>query len=356
MNYSSSKISPELIFSHIWAIRSDARLAIMQQSLDSLITEIGSPKIIPNDLTVISYLIKNHGEWFSMACEGYSMSLTEKYEDRFLNLDFADLVLFVSLYYNYTDIQRSHTKNLLKKYFKRRESGYSESTMLFPGITSLTYGLVIYREQAEKLIMSITDMDDEEAKKLLRDLRKGDAKAHNYGDTFISLGEAKGLPRKKVRRVWALISRQAQLLTDYKFSIKLSWLLYQLQFLQTYYSTRVWTKIERFAKQYEHSLDVYRIEKINSLSLFSDINSHKYLWSKCKARLSEFLPESQFALFENVSSASFRSSTLTLKISGRSYFDRKETLDKIESFMLKIRPIFQEIYGADMKIVYEYEI
>lgn len=354
MNYSSSKISPELIFSHIWAIRSDARLAIMQQSLDSLIAEIGSPKIIPNDLTVISYLIKDHGGWFSMACEGYSMSLAEKYEDRFLNLDFADLVLFVSLCYNnIANIERRHTNNLLKKYFKRRESGYSESTMLFPEITSLTYGLLIYREQAEKLIKSITDMDDEEAKKLLRDLRKGDAKAHNYGDTFISLGEAKGLPRKKVRRVWALISRQAQLLTDYKFSVTLAWLLYQLQYLQTYYSTRVWTKVKRFAMQYKHSLDVYRIEKINSLSLFSDINSHKYLWSKCKARLSECLQESQFALFENVSSVSFRSSTLTLKISGKSFLERRETLEKIESFILIIRPIFNEIYGADMKIVYE---
>ena len=138
MKSNSLNIPPELIFSHIWAIRSDARLAVMQQSLDSLIAEIGNPKIIPNDLTVVSRLIKDQGIWFSMACEGYVMSLAEKYEDRFLNLTFKDLVMIVSLHFNYTDIQKKHTKNLLKKYFKRRQSCYDNSTLLFPDITSQT--------------------------------------------------------------------------------------------------------------------------------------------------------------------------------------------------------------------------
>ena len=53
MKSTSFNIPPELIFSHIWAIRSDARLAVMQQSLDSLIADIGSPEIIPNNHTVI---------------------------------------------------------------------------------------------------------------------------------------------------------------------------------------------------------------------------------------------------------------------------------------------------------------
>ncbi len=265
MKGTSLNIQPELIFSHIWAIQSDARLAVMQQSLDSLIAEIGNPEIIPNDLDVISELIKNRARWFSMGIEGYAVSLAEKYNEKYFNLGFKDLVLIVSLYYNYTDIERRHTNNLLKKYFKRRGSGYYESTMLFPEITGQTYGLLVYREQAEKMIMKITDMEYVEAKKLLFDLRIGNAQAHNYGDTFISLGEAKGLPKEKVRRVWALISRQAQLLTDYKFSIMLSWLLYQLQYLETYYRTRVWTKVKRFAKQYEHSVYVHHIEKINSI-------------------------------------------------------------------------------------------
>lgn len=267
MKFSSSNISPELIFSHIWAIQSDARLAVMQQSLDSLIAEIGSPEIIPNDLTVIRYLIKSRARWFSMGCEGYAMSLAEKYVDRYLNINFKDLVLIISLYYNYTDLESRHKNNLLKKYFKRRESGRYKSTMLFPEITAQTYGLLIYREQAEKMIMSITDMEHEEAKKLLRNLRKGNTKACNYGDTFISLGEAKGLPREKVRRVWALISRQAQMFTDYKFSLTLSWLLYQLQYLETYYSIRVWTKAKRFAHQYENKSNLSHIEAFNCLSI-----------------------------------------------------------------------------------------
>lgn len=260
-------IPPELIFSHIWAIRSDARLAVMQQSLDSLIAEIGNPKIIPNDLTVISSLIKNQGRWFSMSCEGYLMSLAKKYEDKFLNLTFKDLVMIVSLYFNYTDLQKRHTKNLLKKYFKRRQSSYDNSTLLFPDITCQTYGLLIYREQAERMIMAIADMRHEEAKKLICDLRKCTYEAQNYGETFISLGVAKGLPKEKVRRVWALISRQAQLLTDYKFSLALSWLLYQLQYLETYHLSRAWSKVRRFAKQYEHGINLRQIEKLNSLSM-----------------------------------------------------------------------------------------
>lgn len=266
MKYSSSNISPELIFSHIWAIQSDARLAVMQQSLDSLIADIGRPEIILNDLIVISRLIKSHGRWFSMACEGYAMSLAEKYEDRYLNLNFKDFVLFVSLHYNYTDIERRHTRCLLKKYFKRRQSRYYESTTLFPDITGQTYGLLIYREQAEKMIMAITDVGKEEANKLLRNIRMGDAQARNYGDTFISIGVSKGFPREKVRRVWALISRQAQLLTDYKFSLALSWLLYQMQYLETYYSSWLWAKVGELARQYDNVLNLNEIEAIHALT------------------------------------------------------------------------------------------
>ena len=267
MKFSSSNISPELIFSHMWAIQSDARLAVMQQSLDSLIADIGSPEIIPNNHTVISRLIKSHGRWFSMSCEGYVMSLAEKYEDRFLNLTFKDLVMIVSLHFNYTDIEKKHTKNLLNKYFKRRQSCYDNSTLLFSDITSQTYGLLIYREQAERMIMAITDLGHEEAEKLICDLHKCTYETQNYGETFISLGVAKGLPKEKVRRVWALISRQAQLLTDYKFSLALSWLLYQLEYLETYHLSRVWSKVRRFAKQYEYGINLRQIEKLNSLSI-----------------------------------------------------------------------------------------
>ena len=117
------------------------------------------------------------------------------------------------------------------------------------------------------MIMAIADMRHEEAKKLICDLRKCTYEAQNYGETFISLGVAKGLPKEKVRRVWALISRQAQLLTDYKFSLALSWLLYQLQYLETYHLTRVWTKVKRFANQYEGGLNLQQIETFNSLSI-----------------------------------------------------------------------------------------
>lgn len=376
MNSISSNIPPELIFSHIWAIRSGARLAAMQQSLDSLITEIGNPQIIPDDLTVISRLIDNKGRWFSMSCEGYVMSLAEKYEDRFLNLTFKDLVMIVSLYFNYTDIEKKHTKNLLKKYFKRRQSCYDNSTLLFPDITSQTYGLLIYREQAERMIMAITDMGNEEANKLLRNLRKAVFEAQNYGDTFISLGVAKGLPREKVRKVWALISRQAQLLTDYKFSLALSWLLYQLQYLETYYSTRVSSKIKSFAKQYETGMDLAHIEKINSLnSLKEELDegkrdghlsqchkkdietpSHSDMWHKCKKLLQERLSEKKYQLFKDVESISFDNNVLILAVKDYEMMDKLENLiDNRRNDKGIFATTLKEVYGDDMQLMYDVE-
>lgn len=370
-------IPPELIFSHIWAIRSDARLAVMQQSLDSLIAEIGNPKIIPNDLTVISSLIKNQWGWFSMNCEGYLMSLAKKYEDKFLNLTFKDLVMIVSLYFNYTDLQKRHTKNLLKKYFKRRQSCYDNSTLLFPDITCQTYGLLIYREQAVRMIMAITDMGHEDAKKLICDLRKCTYEAQNYGETFISLGVAKGLPKEKVRRVWALISRQAQLLTDYKFSLALSWLLYQLQYLETYHLSRAWSKVRRFAKQYEHGINLAHIEKINFINSTKEdldeckretgilpqcnkkdieIPSHSDMWHKCKKLLQQRLSGDKFQLFKDVESKSFDNKVLTLVVKD---FKMMDKLEKLIDNRRNDKGIFvatlKEVYGDDMQLMYDVE-
>ena len=377
MKSTSFKIPPELIFSHIWAIRSDARLAVMQQSLDSLIAEIGNPQIIPNDLTVVSRLIKNQGIWFSMACEGYVMSLAEKYEDRFLNLTFKDLVVIVSLHFNYTDIHKKHTKNLLKKYFKRRQSCYDNSTLLFPDITSQTYGLLIYREQAERMIMAITNMGHEEAKKLICDLRRCTYKAQSYGETFISLGVAKGLPRERVRRVWALISRQAQLLTDYKFSLALSWLLYQLQYLETYHLTRVWTKVKRFAKQYELGINLAHIEKINFMNSTKEdldecnretgilplcnkkdieIPSHSDLWHKCKKLLQQRLSERKYQLFKDVESKSFDNKVLILAVKDFKMMYKLENLiDNRRNDKGIFAATLKEVYGDDMHLMYDVE-
>ena len=340
----------------------------MQQSLDSLIAEIGNPEITPNDLTVIHRLIKDRARWFSMSCGdgGYVMSLAEEYEKKFLNINFKDLVLIVSLFYNSTDIiDRRHTRHLLKKYFKRRELGYSESTMLFPEITSQTYGLLVYREQAEKMIMSITDMGHEEANKLLRNLRKRTYEAQNYGDTFISSGVSKGLPREKVRRVWSLISRQAQLLTDYKFSLALSWLLYQLQYLETYHSTRVWTKVKRFAKQYEDGLNLQQIEEVNSLigllpqynKKDIEITTHMKLWNKCKKLLQHRLGERICQMLKDVESASFDNKALTLILKDDQMYEKleKKLFDRSE-----VRRIFvatlREVYGDDVKLFYVWKL
>jgi len=236
----------------------------MQQSLDALLKDLGNPKIVPNDSRVISELIEGRARWFSMGCNGYAVSIAEKY----LDFNFADLVFIVGLVYNVlTDIQHRYTGNLIKKYFRRKKTGYCTPTLLYPEVTRQTYGLLVYREQAEKMIMNITDMSHDKAKVLIRNLRKGDYDAHHYGDTFISLGITRGLPMEKVRRVWALISRQSQMLIDYEFSLALCWLLYQLQYLYEHNPDIMENKINHFENAFDNALLLREIERINSLNL-----------------------------------------------------------------------------------------
>lgn len=139
-------------------------------------------------------------------------------------------------------------------------------TLLYPEVSRQTHGLLVYREQAEKMIMNITDMSHDKAKALIRNLRIGDYDAHHYGDTFISLGVTKGLPMGEVRRVWALICRQSQMLIDYEFSLALCWLLYQLQYLETYFFVQIEDRACRFEAQYEQKSILGNIEETNSLS------------------------------------------------------------------------------------------
>lgn len=262
MESNLSLVQPELIFSHIWSTRSKARLAVMQQSLEALLKELGNPKIIPNDCQIISMLIKGRSRWFSMDCNGYAVSIAEKYSD----LKFADLVFIVGLAYNVlTEIEHGYTKNLIKKYFRRKKAGNYVPSLIYPEVTQQTHGLLVYREQAEKMIMNITNMSHDEATALIRNLCKGDSYAHHYGDTFISLGVKNGLPREKVRRVWGLISKRYLWLIDYEFSLALCWLLYQLKYLYEHYPDIMENKINCFENTFDNKLFLREIERINSL-------------------------------------------------------------------------------------------
>lgn len=192
-------------------------------------------------------------------------------------------------------------------------------------------------------------MSHDKAKALIRNLRIGDYDAHHYGDTFISLGVTKGLPMGEVRRVWALICRQSQMLIDYEFSLALCWLLYQLQYLETYFFVQIEDRACRFEAQYEQKSILGNIEETNSLSLLKDISDHKYLWEKCKLRMSERLSPSQFALFEKVTSSSFEPPKLILNVPNWIIHE------KIESIIYNISSIFREIYGEDMSLWYNVE-
>ena len=173
------------------------------------------------------------------------------------------------------------------------------------------------------------------------------------------------MPKEKVRRVWSLISHQAQLLTDYKFSLALSWLLYQLQYLETYHSTRVWTKVKRFTKQYEYGQNLQQIEEVNSLigllpqynKKDIEITTHMKLWNKCKKLLQHRLGERICQMLKDVESASFDNKALTLILKDDQMYEKleKKLFDRSE-----VRRIFvatlREVYGDDVKLFYVWKL
>ena len=57
MTHKKLPISPELILSHYWAASAKPRLAVMYQSLNTLLDKIGNPEIKPNDFTIIERLL-----------------------------------------------------------------------------------------------------------------------------------------------------------------------------------------------------------------------------------------------------------------------------------------------------------
>lgn len=254
-------ISPELIFSHYWGEASaKPRLAVMHQSFGALLDKIGNPEIKSNDSTVIEHLLSSCAHWFSMSLSRTIIKQIIKYK----NLNFEDLTFLIALSYNIC----METENLIEKYFSRKITGITKGDSLFPEITNNTNGLLVYREQAEKLITHISGITEEKAHILVRNLGKCDAEARSFGHEFVKSGVSNGYEESEVRKIWKFISLRSQFLLDYDFSLALGWLLYQIEYLKTYYSYVMNGEIESFEKSYDITPTLNTIKREHNITPF----------------------------------------------------------------------------------------
>ncbi|GEM_PF-2257548 len=259
-------ISPELIFSHYWGEASaKPRLAVMHQSFGALLDKIGNPEIKSNDSTVIEHLLNSCAHWFSMSLSRTIIKQIIKYK----NLNFEDLTFLIALSYNFCmEIEPTYAESLIEKYFSRKFTGITKDDSLFSEITNNTNGLLVYREQAEKLITHISGITEEKAHILVRNLRKCDAEARSFGHEFVKSGVSNGYEESEVCKIWEFISLRSQSLLDYDFSLALGWLLYQIEYLNTYYSYIINQEIESFEKSYDITPILETIKREHNITPF----------------------------------------------------------------------------------------
>lgn len=330
----------------MWDTKALSRLAVMQESLDALLHEIGNPLIKPNDTEVIEYLLNSQARWFSMSISGYPLSLVNNHTD----LNFADLVFIVALCYNpVSDIDKEFTEKIVSDYFKRKGVDEYESSTLLNDVASSTYGLLVFREQVEKLLAKVTGMSDNEANLLVRNLCKRVYESLEFGPTFIKLGVSNGFNEHELEDLWNFISLYCQNLLDYKFGLALAWILYQIEYLQTYHSDKLNCIKASFEDAHNIRPMLNVIEHVNSMS---NITDHFALWEMCKSILRHNMPEDQYNNFKDITSISFQSSELTLKVPDIDIIDKIESRDSLRC----LQDAISKVYGKDTKIFYKYDI
>lgn len=265
MTHKKLPLSPELIFSHYWGASAKPRLAVMYQSFGVLLDKIGNPEIKTNDSTVIERLLNCGAHWFSMNLSMIIIRQIIKYK----NLNFEDLTFLIALSYSFfMEIEPTYVGSLIEKYFSRKITGISQDDSLFTEITNNTNGILVYREQAEKLMTHISGITEEKAYHLVRNLRKGDAEARCFGHEFVKLGVSNGHAETEVCKIWEFISLRSQFLLDYDFSLALGWLLYQIEYLNTYYSYIMNREIESFEKSYDITPILDTIKREHNITPF----------------------------------------------------------------------------------------
>lgn len=221
------------ILTHINAVNWELRFTKMQSSLDSLIKEMGNPQIVTNDSGVIARLLQVDSPLISYDLLGQASSLAKLYE----NLDFSDFMMIVGLnYYNWQN--KEYLDSTISTYFMRKQGMKYESQLPFSEITDSTYGLLLYREQAEELAIRVTGITREEAMKLGSKLRMCLMEAWNYEGTFKLLGKKRGFSDEELEESWVEFACKAKYHINQKFIMAICWLSYQLEFIKIYYGER----------------------------------------------------------------------------------------------------------------------
>lgn len=207
----------------------EEKYAIIQKSIDNLKSELGIDEIVCNDSDVIKSIFTEGTPLFF-----HVGRLNPKETKNEENWTFKDLLAI-------TAIQKMHatskTKKIkLKKYLFRKREGIIDSNLPFEDITSNTYGLLLYREQAVELIVRLTGMTYEDAWKLDRNLRKILLEASRFGRKFVSLSVKNGFQADEAKTAWKIIRKKAQLRETQSNLITTCWVIYQIAYIKLYHT------------------------------------------------------------------------------------------------------------------------
>lgn len=154
-------------------------------------------------------------------------------------------------------------------YFSRKYSKNYTIQVPFPEITESTYGLMVYSEQAEELAVKATGMSYKQAKRLSSKLRMCLMEAWNYETSFKSSGRKQGLSDTELNLIWTEFAVNAKYHITQKYTMAVSWLCYQLEYLKVYYADQFSDLIEKFNHEKSIYFDGYlqRIREYNNLNI-----------------------------------------------------------------------------------------
>lgn len=234
-------MNTDLILSHLSDSSVAYRYSMLQESLNNLLKSLGIHEIKPNDFEVLRYILRRPStildfNWTSPIYK--SLSETD-------DITFEDFVAFfgIAVFAGYAE---NEMNRLVKLYLERKQTNWVNPDKCNADITASTYGLYLYRSQTEEIFQRITGASKEEAELFGRNIRKGVPEAVNFGDKFIKMGLAKGYDRQYIQEIWDELGKRKLIKIDLFYSITSCWLIYQVAYLNYYYSDELNQLIQNY--------------------------------------------------------------------------------------------------------------
>lgn len=223
-------MNSDLILSHLSDSTVAYRYSMLQEFLNNLLKGLGNIKIKPNDVEVLRYILRRPSTILDF---NWTFPIYKSLSD-VNDITFDDFVAFFGL-----DIVvgfEDKINRLVKLYIERKQNHWINPDTRNADITASTYGLYLFHSQTEEIFRRITGANKEEAELFGRNIQKGVVQAVLFGDKFIEMGLAKGYDRKYMQKIWDEIEKNKLIKADLFYCVTSCWLIYQVAFLEYYYS------------------------------------------------------------------------------------------------------------------------